>query len=195
VRACQDFTKPRLRGYTIQRISVIEMAPRFEELIEHHHDEIFAYLWRLMGNGGRRDGAMDVEDLAQDVFLRAYRSFATLRPNSNHRAWLYKIATNCAYTRLRQTKKHRDKLSSLQHPATGRETAGDISSARKDMEQRVRALVNGLPAKQKACVTLRYLQDLDYPEIAEILGCSQESARANVSQAIRRLRNVLEEEK
>jgi RNA polymerase sigma-70 factor (ECF subfamily) len=170
------------------------MAPRFEELIEHHHDEIFAYLWRLMGNDRRRDGAMDVEDLAQDVFLRAYRSFATLRPNSNHRAWLYKIATNCAYTQLRQTKNH-DKLLSLQHPATGRENASDTSSSSKDMEQRVRALVNGLPAKQKACVTLRYLQDLDYLEIAEILGCSQESARANVSQAIRRLRKILEEEK
>jgi DNA-directed RNA polymerase specialized sigma24 family protein len=52
-----------------------------------------------------------------------------------------------------------------------------------------------LPAKQKACVTLRYLQDLDYPEIAEILGGSQESARANVSQAVRRLRLVLEEER
>ncbi len=52
------------------------MALRFEELIERHHDEIFAYLWRLTGNDGRRDAATDVEDLTQDVFLRAYDSFA-----------------------------------------------------------------------------------------------------------------------
>ena len=55
--------------------------------------------------------------------------------------------------------------------------------------------MNGLPVKQKACVTLRYLQDLDYPEIAQILSCSQESARANVYQAIRQLRLALEGER
>jgi RNA polymerase sigma-70 factor (ECF subfamily) len=62
------------------------------------------------------------------------------------------------------------------------------------VERKVRVLVEGLPAKQRICVTLRYLQDLDYPEIARIAGCSQESARANVSQAIRRLRVLLEKE-
>ncbi len=92
-------------------------------------------------------------------------------------------------------KHRRDKLSLLKHSAAELETASEDSSSRKDMEQRVRALVNGLPAKQKACVTLRYLQDLDYPEIAQILSCSQESARANVYQAIRHLRLALEEEK
>ena len=171
------------------------MALRFEELIERHHDEIFAYLWRLMGNDGPGDGSTDVEDLTQDVFLRAYDSFAGLRPNSNHRAWLYKIATHCAYTQFRRMKRRRDKLSLLKQSATELERASDDSSSRKDMEQRVLALVNELPAKQKACVTLRYLQDLDYPEIAQILSCSQESARANVYQAIRHLRLALEGER
>ena len=78
------------------------MALRFEELIKRHHDELFAYVWRLLGSQGRREGVMDVEDLVQEVFLRAYRSFTGLRPKCNHRAWLYKIATNCGYTKLRQ---------------------------------------------------------------------------------------------
>jgi len=59
------------------------MGLRFEELIERHHDEIFAYLWRILGREHRRDGVMDVEDLVQEVFLRAYRAFAGLRSNSN----------------------------------------------------------------------------------------------------------------
>src|SRR5262245_27700161 len=168
------------------------MAFRFEQLIERHHDEIFAYLWRLMGKDGRRDGATDVEDIVQDVYLRAYESFEGLRPNSNYRAWLYKIATNCAYSQLRRMKHQRDKLSSLKHLATEQEPASEASSLHKQMKQTVRTLVNELPTKQKACVTLRYLQDLDYPEIAQILSCSQESARANVYQAIHRLRIALE---
>src|SRR5437870_13709994 len=125
------------------------MAPRFDPLIEQHHDEIFAYLWRLLGKERRRDGAMDVEDLVQEVFLRAYDSFAGLRPNSNHRAWLYKIATHCAYTQLRRMKHRRDKLSSLKHSPTEPAMASDDSSSRKYIEQRVRALVKVLPAKQK----------------------------------------------
>ena len=171
------------------------MALRFEELIEQHHDEIFTYLWRLLGKDGLRDRAMDVEDLVQDVFLRAYESFATLRPNSNYRAWLYKIATHCAYTQLRRTKHRRDKLAGLTHSAVELETGSETLLSRKNMKQKVRALVNSLPVKQKACVTMRYLQDLDYSEIAGILGSSQESARANVSQAIRRMRLALEEER
>ena len=100
------------------------MALRFEELIERHHDEIFAYLWRLMGTDGRRDAATDVEDLTQDVFLRAYESFAGLRPNSNYRAWLYKIATHCAYTQWRRMKHRRDKLSFLKDSPTEPATVG-----------------------------------------------------------------------
>ncbi len=169
------------------------MALRFEELISYYHDEIFAYLWRLVQSNSRCDGATDAEDLAQEVFMRAYRSFAGLRPNSNYRAWLYKIATNCAYTRLKQIKERSEKLSSFQDAGAETGAASDISIARKQMRQRLVGLVHRLPAKQKACVTLRYLQELGYPEIAEILGCSQESARANVYQAIRRLRRGLEE--
>jgi RNA polymerase sigma-70 factor, ECF subfamily len=164
------------------------MAPRFETLIEQHHDEIFAYLWRLLGQDARRDGAMDVEDLVQEVFLRAYRSFAGLRPDSNHRAWLYKIAANCAYSRLRQMKTQRDTLYSLKHSMAALIPSTEVSNLRKSMEQRIQNLVESLPAKQKSCVTLRYLQDLDYPEIAEIMGCSEASVRANIYQAIRRLR-------
>ena len=92
-------------------------------------------------------------------------------------------------------KHRRDKLSSLKHSPTEPATASDDSSSRKYIERRVRTLVNVLPVKQKACFALRYLQDLDYPEIAQILSCSQESARANVYQAIRHLRLALEEEK
>ena len=163
------------------------MALRFEELIERHHDEIFAYLWKILGRNRHGDGALDVEDLVQEVFLRAYRAFATLRPNSQHRAWLYKIATNCAYTKLR-----RARLSAVQELPAELLSEPESPSLSNGREGKVRALVERLPAKQRICVTLRYLHDLDYPEIARIAGCSQESARANVSQAIRRLRLMLE---
>ncbi|HXG52957.1 MAG TPA: RNA polymerase sigma factor [candidate division Zixibacteria bacterium] len=163
------------------------MAAPFELLIERYHDEILGYLWRLLGVDGREDRAADAEDLAQEVFLRAYRAYPKLRPSSNHRAWLYKIATNCACTRLRQRKKRRDRYA----PFEEAETAGwteDENEGRKSL----RRLVERLPVKQKACLTLRYLQELDYRQIARILGCTEQNARANVSRAIRSLRSALE---
>lgn len=166
------------------------MALRFEQLIELHHDELFAYLWRLLGKRRNSDAALDVEDLVQDVFMRAYESYGRLRPDSNPRAWLYKIATNCAFTRLRRAKNWRLKVSELERTAVESRVAGD----REYLAARIRILVTSLPGKQRTCITLRYLQDLEYSEIAEILNCSEASARANVHQGVQRLRRALKEQ-
>ncbi len=162
--------------------------PRFEELLERHHDEIFAYLWRLLGNRRNSEAALDAEDLTQEVFLRAYENYSGLRRQSNYRAWLYKVATHCAYTKLRRARRAQDLAVAMTPEEHARSSLGENPT------KRLRALIAALPAKQKACLTLRYLQDLDYSEIALALGCTEESARANVSQAIRRLRAAFEED-
>jgi RNA polymerase sigma-70 factor, ECF subfamily len=163
-------------------------TPRFEELIDRHHDELCAYLYRLLGAARRSDVSLDVEDLVQEVFLRAYQSYENLQRDSNHRAWLYKIATNCAFSRLRQTQQRRETILKLKNSPI--EVHSSVAS--DNSNGTLRALVSELPNRQRACVTLRFLQDLDYPEIAAILSCSEESVRANVYQAIRRLRAALE---
>ena len=166
------------------------MTARFDDLIERHHDEIFAYLWRLLSKQQRSDVALEVEDLTQEVFMRAYEAFSSLRPNSNHRAWLYRIATNCAFTKLRQAKTRREKIAELKASTDTLEGSAAPDSVPTNNLQ---AAVNQLSPKQKACVTFRYFDDLDYPEIAELVGCSEVSARANVSQAIRKLRSIVKE--
>jgi RNA polymerase sigma-70 factor (ECF subfamily) len=165
------------------------MAPRFEDLIARHHDEIFSYLWRLLGQARRSDVTLDAEDLVQEVFMRAYQAFPNLQQNSNRRAWLYKIATNCVFTKLKQAKNRRDNMMAFNDLVEAR----DASPTRGVMQRQLHAAVDGLSAKQRACVTLRYFNELDYPEIAEIVGCSEASARANVYQAIRRLRGAFKE--
>jgi RNA polymerase sigma-70 factor, ECF subfamily len=165
------------------------MAVRFETLIENHHAEIFAYLWRLLGRQKCADVGLDVEDLVQDVFMRAYEAFGKLRPDSNHRAWLYKIATNRAFTELRRARLQREKIALLDN--SSRALAGAAVSASNAAD--LRPAMERLAPKQKACVTLRYFNDLDYGEIAAIVGCSALSARANVSQALRQLSKIMKE--
>jgi RNA polymerase sigma-70 factor (ECF subfamily) len=159
-----------------------DTLPRFEVLIADHHDEIFRYLWRLLDSGGLVDQA---EDLAQEVFMRAYRAYDRLRPNSNVRAWLYKIATNCAYSALKRGQ--RDPLPLIDDAPDGRLQPHQQVSYNETLAE-VQAAIETLPQKQRAALIMRYLQELDYAEIADALNCSEDSARANVYQALRRLR-------
>lgn len=167
-----------------------EPPTRFETLIDRYHDEIHAYLWRLLGDPA------DAEDAAQDVYLRAYRAFGRLRAGSNHRAWLYKIATNRAYSALRKRRRdanHSTPLHDELHQADARESP-DHRAAWNETLEAVRQAIGRLPPKQQAAVTLRHVQGLGYDEIAEALACSEDSARANVYQGIRRLRRELTQE-
>lgn len=68
----------------------------FERLFTEFSTPILSYLYRLLGDRAQ------AEDLAQDVFVRAYRALPVLPGDANHRAWLYRIATNCAYDALRR---------------------------------------------------------------------------------------------
>jgi RNA polymerase sigma-70 factor, ECF subfamily len=172
-------------------VSVTDDSVRFEDLIDRHHDEIYAYVWRMLDGASGRAGALETADVVQDVFERAYRAFARLRPDSNHRAWLYKIATNCAYTALRRQRPSAslddDGDEWFSDPLPGPEQSAAFAEEIGAMRQGIDAL----PPTQKAALVMRYLQGLDYDEIAAALASSEESARANVSHALRRLRNSL----
>src|SRR5512147_2842330 len=74
--------------------------PDFEELVERHSAEIFAYIWRMLRETG------DAEDCLQETFLRAFRSYGHVRAGTNYRAWLYKIATNTTRSQWKRRKRH-----------------------------------------------------------------------------------------
>lgn len=168
------------------------MTP-FEALIDEHHDEIFRYIWRMLYNAGRDPAA--TADLTQDVFERAYRAYNRLRPDSNERAWLYKIATNCTFTALRQGTRQMQRSQPLPDelqwgpPDPG---PGPVQTLiQRERLNQVREQIGQLPTKQQGALILRYLHELEYGEIAEVLECSEDSARANVYQALKRLRSEL----
>jgi RNA polymerase sigma-70 factor (ECF subfamily) len=136
--------------------------------------------------GGGQAGVATADDLTQEVFLRAYRAFGRLRADSNYRAWLYKIATNCAYTALKRANRE----AGVEDPDRLASRDGHPEKRVIDREAiaQLHRLLGELPPKQQAAVVMRYLQELSYAEIAQALACSEDSARANVYQGIRRLR-------
>ena len=154
--------------------------PEFEHLVETYGGEIYAYLWRLF------DGSVeDAEDCLQDTYLRAFQAYYRLRPDSNYRAWLYKIATNSGLTSLKKKRRQVDL-----HEGLDRVLGSSLDEAieqRNTLEQVARA-VDALPEKQKSALILRKYQALSYEEIAAIIGGNESSARANVYQGLKKLR-------
>ncbi len=154
----------------------------FEDLIKNHNREIFVYLWRMLPN------TEEAEDCLQDTYIKAYKAFPRLKNHDNLRAWLYKIATNTAKTRLKKnalelnrTIEDIDQFSSEDSPVFK-----EVSN-RLILEE-VRQAIELLPHKQKTALLLKNFQHLRYPEIALTLNISEESARANVYQALKKLR-------
>jgi RNA polymerase sigma-70 factor, ECF subfamily len=159
----------------------------FDALVEGHHGEIHRYLTRVT----RRRAEAD--DLAQETFLRAYRTWRALPEDANVRAWLFTIATNLARNYFRGEKRRARAHDSVKAAATeqSHDTA-DGALAFTEALTLVEDVVDGLPFKQKSAFVLRKMHELDYVAIGAALGCSSETARAHVFQALRKLRQSLD---
>ena len=160
------------------------MASRqeFDTVIERYGGEIFAYLWRLL------HGHEDCEDCLQEVFLRAFKAFDRLDRDANVRAWLYKIATNTAISFRKKRSRVESQELLVDYDLLSPDPSPDDRVEWKERLVSLLAAIDELPDRQRSALMLRKYQALSYPEISEILGCSQEAARANVYQAMKKLR-------
>jgi RNA polymerase sigma-70 factor (ECF subfamily) len=159
-----------------------EDRPPFKALFEKHGRELHAYLWRILQQ------PQDAEDCLQDTYLRAFQAYARTTPEWNYRAWLYKIATNVARTHLKK-KRRQVGYELMDH---GRIDIDPLESiARQEQVARVMLEVKRLSFRQQTAILMRKYSDLDYLEIAEVLDCTTETARAHVYQGLKRLRERL----
>lgn len=162
-------------------------AEAFEAVVSTHHAEIFRYLRRVIGQGD------DADDLSQETFLRAYRAYRSLPRDANVRAWLFSIATNLAKNHFRSETRRRRAYGEVR--ASAREavdSAPEAVLASRETGALVEGIVGRLPLKQRLAFTQRKIHGLDYEAIGRSLGCSAESARAHVFQALRKIRQGLD---
>ena len=157
----------------------------FASLVDAHSAGLFAYLWRLL-----REPA-DAEDCLQETLLRAYRAFPRLNGHANPQAWLYRIATNTARTHLRQRARRTQRTAPLDPEAVGGGPGPADEVERRQALMRVAHAVEALPYHQRAALILRKYQALSYAEVAAALDCTEAAARANVYQALKKLRSEL----
>lgn len=162
-----------------------DVAPHplcFDELLERYQNEIYRYTMQLTRNPA------DADDLYQETMLKAYRAFNRLNSDSNCRAWLYRIATNTFLSQKRKANRERplDPVMDDHLAITNPDQPASLDA--RDLLAEVERFVQTLPEKQRLALIMRKYHELDYANIAETLNSSEEAARANVYEALRKLR-------
>jgi RNA polymerase sigma factor (sigma-70 family) len=159
----------------------------FEAVVGAHHAEIRRYLLRITAR------ASDADDLSQETFLRAFRAYRALPPEANVRAWLFTIATNLGRNHFRaQSRRRRAYAAVAMESPAGAPDRADGQVLADEARARVEQVIGGLPEKQRLAFIMRKMHELDYREIGTSLRCSEESARAHVFQALRKIRKGLD---
>jgi RNA polymerase sigma-70 factor, ECF subfamily len=169
----------------------------FALLLERHRRPVVHFLFRMVPNQAVS------EELAQEVFLRVYRSRETYEPTAKFTTWLFRIATHMALNWIRDHKKERRQESLDEEVAEGQDGDGmrrQVSDGLPTVEarmvaqtrlQEVRGAIEKLPEKQRAAVLMHKYEGLEYTQIARALGCSESAVKSLLFRAYESLRGRL----
>ena len=147
---------------------------------------VYQLCYRFAGNHE------DASDLAQDVFIRAYRALHGFKGQSAVGTWLYRIAVNLCLNRVSVKVPVTEPLQAREH-ADMRAESADTTLMRSERAAEIRSAIARLPRKQRAAVVLRVYHDLPHEQIARILGSSVGAVKANFFHALGNLRRLLQD--
>jgi RNA polymerase sigma-70 factor, ECF subfamily len=159
-------------------------AGAFDVIVERHRRPVYQLCYRYVGNHE------DASDLAQDVFLRAYRGLKSFRGQSSLSTWLYRIAVNLCLNRVTAKAPQTESIDDRQFVDAGAESASE-TMLKEERGARVRAAIAQLPPKQRSTLILRMYHEMSHQEIADALGSSVGAVKANVFHALGNLKKLL----
>jgi RNA polymerase sigma-70 factor (ECF subfamily) len=169
----------------------------FDYLLQKYRRPMISFMYRMIHN------AAAAEDLAQEVFLRVYRSRGTYAASAKFTTWLYRIATNLAVNYARDTRHERPEHSvSLDERNAETGTTLDLAASAPNAEENllrrerlaaIRNHVEALPERQRLAVIMHKYQSMDYRQIAEVLELSESATKSLLFRAYETLREKLQE--
>lgn len=169
----------------------------FDYLVHKYRRAMVAFMYRMCHNQGA------AEDLAQEVFLRVYRSRTGYEASAKFTTWLYRIATNLAVNHARDTKHERPETQvSIDEPDEETGTTIDIADSsltaeeailRRERMRAIRQKVMQLPERQRMAVLMHKYQQMDYRQIADVLKLSESGTKSLLFRAYETLREQLKE--
>jgi RNA polymerase sigma-70 factor, ECF subfamily len=169
----------------------------FDYLVEKYRRPMISFMYRMTHNQAI------AEELAQEVFLRVYRSRQTYAASAKFTTWLYRIATNLAVNHARDTKHERpENIVSIDEPDTETGLTVDVPDGGLNAEQTIlrrerlaaiRRHVEALPERQRMAVIMHKYQNMDYKQIAAVLKLSESATKSLLFRAYETLRETLKQ--
>jgi RNA polymerase sigma-70 factor, ECF subfamily len=169
----------------------------FEYLVQKYRRAMMTFMYRMVRN------AAVAEDLAQEVFLRVYRSRESYEPSAKFTTWLYRIATNLGVNYARDTRHERpenvvhldetDEQTKLSFNLADGSLTAEERIMRRERMAAIRQRVQALPERQRMAVILHKYQQMDYRQIAETLKLSESATKSLLFRAYETLRAQLKE--
>ncbi len=153
----------------------------FEELVERTHRQVYTLAYRLVGD------RQEAEDVAQEAYLRAYRSLRGFRGDARFETWMYRIVSNVAMTHLRRRKRFGELVAD--------ETGGPEPEVRPtdDLVERdeLKRALEALPIGQRTVVILKDVYGLTCQEIGDQIGVSEGAVKVRLHRARKRLKDLI----
>jgi len=169
----------------------------FDYLVRKYRRPMMSFMYRMARNSAA------AEDLAQEVFLRVYRSRESYEASAKFTTWLYRIATNLAVNHARDTRHERPEVQvSLDEPDEDTGTTLELPDGSLNAEQvmvrrermlAIRRKVESLPEQQRLAVIMHKYQQMDYKQISEVLKKSESATKSLLFRAYETLREQLKE--
>src|SRR5947209_5056258 len=169
----------------------------FDYLVQKYRRPIVSFMYRMAHNSAT------AEELAQEVFLRVYRSRENYEPSAKFSTWLYRIATNLGVNHARDTRHERaENTVNLDEPDTETGQTPDLADKTPTVEEEIlrrerlmaiRQKIEALPERQKMAVLMHKYQQMDYRQIADVLKLSESATKSLLFRAYETLRTQLKE--
>jgi len=169
----------------------------FAELVERFQHRLVAVMHHLIGS------ADEAEDLAQEVFLRVYRNRKKYTPKAKLSTWLFTIANNLALNALRDRKRRLVLpleinesgpigTRSTESKASTRDQPPTHQLQQQELAEVIRKSLDGLNERQRVAIVLNKFEDMNYTDIAEVMGLTSKAVKSLLSRARAKLREALQ---
>lgn len=157
----------------------------FGALVEQYRDNVYRLAYRMCGN------AHDADEAAQEAFVAAWRALPNFRGEAKFSTWLYRLTTNAAIDLMRREKRHRT-ASEEDVPELADETDSPQQQVeRTEQRETVQKALSSLSEEYREVLLLRYMQELDYTEIAAALSLPAGTVKSRLNRAKAALKKAL----
>jgi len=159
----------------------------FNEMVRRYHSRIYWVARRMVKSHE------DADDIAQEVFVRAYSALKDFRGDANIYTWLYRIAVNLSINHLRKQKVRKLVDITDYVPFLAKDADQDKGMMRSENVTMIEEAIETLPEKQRAVFIMRYYDELPYEQISAILGTSVGGLKANFHHAVKKIAAYVKE--